>query len=262
MFIIIIQHGHIPNIPGTKGSWIPHLLHMDILFQSNLVNSSPNKQKYFSGIYLFSNVKNLDVRFCPKCDSYLRYKRLPGGTGYWVCSSCSYTEGAPPASVLEPEPPVKKAPVRHVVRRTATEDTTIEEFDPAMHRLKEILLRIPSPLSKAQISSLTERGFLTQFHEQFRLTPKGQQILHLAQGGVSALSNDEVGFLNLLTHYPRTEDLHSLEQRGLITLQDGQPALTIKGTEVRDKLQKEFERKAAQSKAASESKRRVSRNRY
>ncbi len=220
------------------------------------------RKKYFSGDLPFSNVKNLDVRFCPKCDSYLRYKRLPGGTGYWLCSSCSYSEGAPPASALEPESPVKKAPVRHVVRRTAAEEPSNEDFDPEMHRLKEILLRITSPLSKEQITSLTERGFITQFHDQYRLTPAGQQVLHRSQSGTGPLASDEVGFLNLLTHYPRAEDLHALEQRGLITRQDGQPALTTKGAEVRGKLQKEFERKAAQSKAVSESKRKVSRNRY
>ncbi len=211
---------------------------------------------------LYSPVKKLDVKFCPKCDSYLRYKRLPGGTGYWVCSECDYTEGAPPASELEPEPPVKKTPARHVVRRPAPEESTTEEFDPAMHRLKEILLRIPPPLSNAQISSLTERGLLTQFHEQYRLTPKGQQILHLAQSGTGPLTSDEVAFLNLLTHYPRAEDLHELEQRALITMPDGQPALTPKGVEVREKLEKEFERKAAESKARSESTRKISRNRY
>ncbi len=211
---------------------------------------------------LFYDVKKLDVRFCPKCDSYLRYKRLPGGTGYWICSSCSYSEGAPPASALEPETPLRRVPVRHVPKRTSAEVTPSEDFDPELHRLKEILLRITPPLSTVQVSSLTERGFLTQFHEQFRLTPAGQQVLHLSQSGTGHLTSEEVGFLNLLTHYPRGEDLHSLEQRGLIAMQNGQPALTSKGAEVREKLQKEFERKAAQSKAVAESKRKVSRNRY
>ncbi len=211
---------------------------------------------------LFYDVKKLELRFCPKCDSYLRYKRLPGGTGYWVCSSCSYSEGAPPASALEPEPAVKKALVRHVPKKAYVEESPGEDFNPELHRLKEILLRITPPLSPAQISSLTQRGFLTQFHDQFRLTPAGQQVLHLSQGGTGSLSNEEVGFLNLLTHYPRPEDLHALEQRGLITIQNGQLTLTAEGETTRGKLQKEFELKAAQSKAQAESKRKVSRNRY
>ncbi len=215
-----------------------------------------------AGHCLFYNVKKLDVRFCPKCDSYLRYKRLPGGTGYWVCSSCSYSEGAPPTSALEPEHAVRKAPVRNMPRKVHVEESPDEDFNPELHRLKEILLRITPPLSPAQISSLTQRGFLTQFHDQFRLTPAGQQVLHRSQGGKGPLTSEEVGFLNLLTHYPRAEDLHALEQRGLISLQNGQPALTPQGEDTRGKLQKEFERKAAQSKAMAESKRKVSRNRY
>ncbi len=207
-------------------------------------------------------MKKLDLKFCPKCDSYLRYKRLPGGTGYWLCSSCSYSEGAPPASELAPEPPAKKTPLRHVPRRTPVEDTPDEDFDPALHRLKEILLRTTPPLSATQIQSLSERGFLTHFHEQFRLTPKGQQFLHVSQSGKGPLTSEEVGFLNLLTHYPRAEDLRDLEKRGLITMQDNQPALTPQGEVTRKKLQEEFERKAAQSKAVAEGKRKVSRNRY
>jgi hypothetical protein len=76
------------------------------------------------------------------------------------------------------------------------------------------------------------------------------------------LTSEEAGFLNLLTHYPRAEDLQALEKRGLITIQNGQPVLTPQGEVTREKLQKEFERKAAESKAVAESKRKVSRNRY
>jgi len=202
------------------------------------------------------------VRFCPKCDSYLRFKRLPGGTGYWLCSSCSYSEGAPPVSDLEPVTPVKKTIIRHSPRKVTVDDSPDEDFDPAQARLKEIILRASPPLTPNQIHSLTDRGFITEFRQQYRLTPPGQQVLHISQQGKGPLTLEEVGFLNLLTHYPNSEDLQTLEKRGLISIQNGQPVLTPQGEALRVKLQKEYERKAIESKEQAQKKRKVSRNLY
>ncbi|HMF31061.1 MAG TPA: hypothetical protein VKK79_06590, partial [Candidatus Lokiarchaeia archaeon] len=139
-----------------------------------------------------------DVRFCPECDSYMRFRRLPGGTtGYWECSSCSYAEGKPPAAELErareslrtETSPRKRtgqprAPARPRTSRERVEEDTVEEkFDLGQQRLNEILLRASPPLSDAQIQELIERGLVQELRGQYHLTPAGQQALHVSQSG-------------------------------------------------------------------------------